>query len=218
MKRIISLALVLGLIISAMLIYFEPEVVKAVSDSIYVTQTVSSEITISSPDDVTMSDSIPGITGNKNSPRTGSVTWTIKCNDADGYTVSVKAASSPAMKLDSTYYFSDYTPAVSGTPDYNWSSPAAGDAEFGYTVNAAAADTVTKFKDNGSSCNTGSNNSSDTCWYNFSTSDEQIIDHATGPSGSSGDNVQLAFKTESNEKFLKEGNYVATITATATVK
>jgi len=216
MREIISLTLFLGLLISGGLIYFEPEMAKAVSDAITITQAVSSEITISSPADVTMSAAIPGITGNAGSPRTGSATWTVKTNNATGFSLALAASTAPAMQLDATWYFSDYTPATAGTPDYNWSSPASGAAEFGYTVEpATAADTVQKFLDNGTACATGTLNTVDKCWYNFSTTSETVINRTTNTE-SAGEAEVVKFQTESNAKYLKEGNYVATITATAT--
>jgi len=217
MKEIISLTLIAGLLISTIFVYFEGELIKAITDQIIVTQDVSDEISISSPADVTMSASIPGITGNPGSPRTGSVTWTIKTNNAVGFTMALNASTSPAMQLDATYNFSDYTPATSGTPDFTWSSPLSGQAEFGYTVEPeTVADTVQLFRDDGASCNIGTNNTIDRCWYNFTTSTVAVINRSTN-TDVGGEDELVKFQTESNAKFLKEGNYTATITATATM-
>lgn len=217
MKKIISLTLITGLLISTIFVYFEGELTEAITDEIIVTQNVSDEITISSPADVAMSGSIPGITGNPGSPRTGSATWTVKTNNALGFTMALNATASPAMQLDATYNFSDYTPATSGLPDFTWSSPASGQAEFGYTVEPeTVADTVQLFKDDGTSCNTGANNAANRCWYNFTTSTVTVINRTTN-TDVSGEDELVKFQTESNAKFLKGGNYTATIIATATM-
>lgn len=217
-KKDVSAVLAIMMLAYPVYAYFEPLAVKAASanDSITVTQAVSSEITISSPTDVTMSSAIPGITGNPGSPRTGSATWTVKTNNTTGFYMALKSSTNPSMQLDATYNFSDYSPASAGVPDYTWASPASSAAEFGYTVEPeTAADTSTKFKDSGAACNTGSLNTADKCWYNMGTSDETVVSRSTN-TDSSGEDEVVKFQTESNAKYLKEGNYTATITATVT--
>jgi hypothetical protein len=125
MKRILSLVLAINLMSYTSFLALEPGIVNAVEDSIVVTQGVTEEITISSPVDVTMSSTIPGITGNLGSPRTGSTTWTVKTNNTTGFAMAIKSTSSPSMILDGTYNFSDYSPAVANVSDYNWGSPSA---------------------------------------------------------------------------------------------
>jgi len=207
------------LLVTIFFSYFEPMISIAASanDSITVTQAVSSEISISSPADVTMSSAIPGMTGNLGSPRTGSATWTVKTGNTTGFILALKASTAPAMRLDATYNFSDYSPAVAGTPDYNWISPAASEAEFGYTVEpATSADAAQIFKDNASNaCNSGSTQTPGKCWYNFTISDVTVINRSTATLAS-GEAETVNFQTESNAKYLKEGSYTATITATAT--
>jgi len=217
-KKDVAAAVALLSLFYPLYAYFEPLMTKAASasDFIVVTQAVSSEITITSPADVTMSAAIPGITGNPGSPRTGSTTWTVKTNNTTGFTLALKSSTTPSMRLDATWTFSDYSPATAGTPDYNWTSPAASAAEFGYSVEpATAADATAKFKDNGSACNTGTNVTANKCWYNMSITDEAVVNRSTETS-STGEAEVVRFQTESNAKYLKEGNYTATITATAT--
>ena len=186
------------------------------NDSIVVTQVVGGELSISQPADVTMSSAIPGITGNPGSPRTGSATWTVITSNTSGFYLTLKSSTNPSMQLDATYNFSDYSPASAGVPDYTWASPASSAAEFGYTVEPeTAADTSTKFKDNGSACNTGSLNTANRCWYNMSTTDQTVIERSSN-TDTGGEDEVVRFQTESNGKYLKEGDYIATITATAT--
>ncbi len=211
---------VLALSLSFCLIYgyFEPLAAGAasVNDSITVTQVVSSEIAISSPANVSMSSPIPGITGNPGVPRTGSATWTVTTNNTAGFNLALKSNTNPSMQLDATYNFSDYSPATAGTPDFAWSSPAAGAAEFGFTIEPeTTADTAAKFMDNAASCNIGTANAANRCWYNMATTDVTAVTRTTN-TDSTGEDEIVRFQTESNAKYLKEGNYVATITATAT--
>lgn len=173
-------------------------------------------ISISSPADVTMSAAIPGITGNPGAPRTGSATWTVKTDNPAGFTLSLAATTSPAMQLDDTWNFSDYTSPTSTEPEYTWASPASSQAEFGYTVEPeTAADTATLFKDDGAAaCNTGALNGTNTCWDAASTTAVTIVNRSTD-TDPTGEDELVKFQTESSAKFLKEGNYTATITATA---
>ncbi len=90
-------------------------------------------------------------------------------------------------------------------------------AEFGYSVEpATVADTVTAFKDDGVNCNIGALNTVSKCWLNASTTNFTVINRTTETT-SAGEAEIVRFQTESNAKYLKEGNYTATITATATM-
>jgi len=219
MKKIISLILISGLLGMTVYSVLEAEIIKAqASDAVVVTQAVSAEITISAPADITMSPAIPGMTGNFGSPATGSVSWTVTTNNVQGYNLKLKAAAAPALALDATWNFSDYSPATTAAPDFSWASPATGTAEFGFTVEpATVADTDSFFMDNGTACNAGTANAVDKCWWNFATTDKQIVYRTSGETSSAGEVVVVKFRAESNAKYLKEGDYTATITATATM-
>lgn len=212
MKEIISLTLIIGLVLMAGFVYFEPEQAEAVEDVIIVTQNVTGEISISSPSDVTMSPDIPGMTGGTGD---GSATWTVVTSDTSGFNLSLKASTDPAMQSGANS-FADYTAAGGTTPDYDWSIAAA-DSEFGFTVEpATVADTDTKFKDNGSACNTGALNTADKCWLDFTTSNVQVINRTSGATSSSGEAEVVKFKAQSGTSHYQvEGSYTATITATA---
>ena len=211
MKQIVSLTLVMGLILMTTLVYFEPEITKAVEDEITVSQNVTSEISISSPSDVTMSPAIAGMTGGTGD---GSATWTVITSDTSGFSMSLKASTDPALKAGS-YTFADYTAVGGTTPDYTW-TVAAADSEFGYSVEpATTADTATIFKDDGADCNAGSLNTADKCWLDFTTSNVQVINRSSETS-SSGEAEVVKFKAQSGSShFQEEGTYTATVTATA---
>jgi hypothetical protein len=171
-------------------------------------------ISISLPANVTMSPSIGGISGGTAS---GSASWTVTTDNPAGFSLTIKTTSTPSMILDETWNFSDYSPTIANLPDYNWQSPSSGQAEFGYTVEPETpADTVQLFKDDGNSCNSGNQNNIDTCWLNASTTNMTIINR-TSRTDSDGEIEKIKFKVQSNGKFLKEGNYIATIIVTAVV-
>jgi len=173
-------------------------------------------ITISSPGDVSLNPTIPGISGNAGAPASGEAVWTVITDSPAGFNLKVRASTDPAMKLDDTYYFDDYGPVAAGSPDYDWTSPGAGNAEFGFTVEPeTASDTVKLFTDNGAdSCDTGGFNNLNTCWFDFNGSNDINTIYRPNRTDSDGELEKLKFRVESNAKFLKEGYYDATIIVT----
>jgi len=164
-------------------------------------------ISLSSPPDIIMSPTIGGLTGGMS---TGTASWTIITDNPTGYTASIKANSSPALKKGADS-FSDYTPAGLN-PDFTW-VVADTDAEFGFTPEGS--DIVQKYRDNGTGCNTGTLDTSNSCWYYFSTTDENIAFSSVSnqPDGTA---TTVKFRAEvGNSRFQKEGNYTATIIFTA---
>ncbi len=201
--------------------FVEPAILGAVEDQFEITQTVTSEVSVkTTADDVTMSPSIPGLSGGTANGQTYIV---IETNDSAGYSMTIKASSSPAMQGDTQGGdIDDYSEALADVPDYTFSVPANG-AEFGYTVSASTtADLSQIFKDDGlSSCNepAGSDtNASDTCWLGLSTSQETIINR-TSETGAGGATTTIFFRVQiqSNPSpAVPEDTYTATTTLTAT--
>lgn len=172
-------------------------------------QMLETYISISSPADVTMAPGIGGVAGGTGN---GSASWTIITDNLAGYSLSIKATSSPALQSGANS-FADYTPVLSGTPDYNWSIDVA-DSEFGFTPEGN--DIIQKYKDNGSdSCGVGSNDTADRCWYDLATSNESIA-NASSANHPSGTATTVKFRAESGSSNVQsEGDYTATITLTA---
>lgn len=172
-------------------------------------------LSISSPFDVIMSPAIGGVTGGTGD---GQALWTVTTDNLAGYTLKIKASASPSLKCESggcnigVDSFADYSPAGSA-PDYNWQISAA-DSEFGFTPEGIHI--TQKYKDNGvDTCNTGANDTADKCWYNFSTSNEDIASSLSSnhPTGTA---TTVKFRAQSGASHLQvEGNYQAAITATA---
>jgi len=217
--KILSVALIINLLFFSVYVFFEPQSVRALEDQIRITQTVTAEISITSPGDVTMSPSIPGMTGSGGVPSTGSATWTVITNNIQGFSMTIKSSTTPAMRGDATSdYFDDYTTTNLNIPDHIWGILSDA-AEFGYTVEPeTVADTVQLFRDNGTFCNQpGIQNQIDRCWLNASTSAVTIINR-TASTTSSGEAEVVKFQVEQGASTFKlEDTYTATTTVTVVV-
>ena len=205
--------------IAVVFVTFEPLTIRAVQDTVIITAEVTEEISIDTPVDVTMSPSIPGMTGSAGTPSSGSVTWTVKTANATGFNMKIQASTDPALKTGDEYWewFADYVPAAAGSPDFAWATPGnAGSAEFGFTVEpATTADTDTLFFDDGADCDTGALNGADSCWLDFIGAVDIDIINRGSATAAGGEAEVVKFRAESNAKHLKEGDYTATITVTA---
>lgn len=216
-KEALGGAVILTLVIAMMFTLVEPGLSFAIEDQFTVSQTVTSEISFATTaTDVTMSPSLGGITGGTSN---GTTTVVVLTNDSSGYTMTIKASTSPAMDGETTTgTIADYTPAAVGVPDFTYSVPSS--AEFGYTVLASTtSDLAQKFKDDGAStCNTGSADTSGaaSCWYGLSTAATSTIFRTTATSAS-GSTSSVVFKLTINSgSFVPEDTYKATTTLTAT--
>lgn len=158
--------------------------------------------------DVTMSPSLGGLSGGTSN---GSTATTVTTDGAAGYQMSIKASSTPAMQGNSgNATIADYTPATSN-PDFTF-SVAATDGEFGFTPEGV--DIAQKYKDNGSSCNTGSSDAADSCWNALPSINETIASRssANNPSGTL---TTIKFRvTLGSSHFQLQDTYVATSTIT----
>lgn len=169
---------------------------------------LGSFISLSAPSDVTLS---PALDVTTRGASTGSASWTVTTDNSAGYTLKVSASTDPALKSSSDSFL-DYNPA-GANPDYTWSISNTTSA-FGYSPEGS--DIVSRFKDNGSVCATGSSNGSNTCWDGFTTSDVTVAQgsSANTPSGVS---TTLKFQAEiGSTKTQTAGSYSAVITVTAT--
>lgn len=200
---------------------FEPIIAHGITDQFEITQEITSEISFrTNPNDVTMTPAIQGLTGGN---AFGTSTVAINTNHPSGYNMTIHFATSTAMQgegLNSD--ISNYTPAVGGTPDYNF-SVGANSAEFGYTVNSetTAGDIDVRFKDNGSNACNGAFAGTQVgkCWYNVAdaTSPVGIINRTT-PTPGTGATSTIVFQvgvTLNPIPAIETGFYTATATLTA---
>lgn len=207
-KKVLSISLISLLSFSALYVVIEPVVVSALSatDDIVVTLTVDSGITISSGSDVTMSPNL-GVSSNTS---TGSSSWIVKTNHATGYSLAVKASSSPAL-VSGSNSFADYTEGITGTPEV-WSL-ATGAKEFGYS--AYGDDVLDATWGAGSSCGSGATIPNDLKYLGTKTTDK-IIATRNVVTPTSGVTTNICFAAEQKDIYAPSGTYTATITATAT--
>lgn len=185
----------------------EPIVGHAVSasDEVLVTLTVEAGISITSPSDETMSRNI-GVSADT---ATGDTVWNVKTNNAAGYTLSVKATTSPAMHNGSNS-IDDYTPAVAATPE-TWSVSSG--AEFGFSAFGTDVPTGTWGTD--SDCIAAAHVPSAGLLYrDFDTSDIQIATRAATTTTAGVDST-VCFAVEQDTFYIPSGVYQASIVATA---
>jgi hypothetical protein len=185
---------------------FETADAATATDNVIVTLDVTTGITISDGADVTMAPNI----GVASDGSIGSSSWTVRTNAVNGYTLAVKASSSPAL-VSGPNSFADYTEGTLGVPEV-W-SVGAGDKEFGYS--AYGTDTATATWGTSLSCGAAGVPAGAQKYVGFQTSDKTIATRAT-VTPTSGIATTICFAAAQNAVYAASGTYTATITATAT--
>ncbi len=176
------------------------------SDTVIITLNVTAGISITSPADATMSTAV-GVAQNS---AVATTTWNVKTNNNLGYTLAVKATSTPAMQSSTNTIGDDQT----GAPAF-WSTPF-GTYEFGYS--AFGTDVPTGTWGTGSLCSTTTNahaTSTTLKYKGFTTSDVTIATRSSTTTTSGVDST-VCYAVEQNNSYIPSGTYKATIVATAT--
>jgi len=210
----ISFSAVLVVLFLIILTYFGTGFVIAqtsASDTVVVTLNVTSGIAIDSPADVTMSRNL----SMSNMTAVGTSTWTVTTNNITGYSLTIKATSSPAMQQNATTTIDDYH---TGTPD-TW-SVSAGTAKFGYSAYGTDVTTVpTSPWGTGSTCSSAVNThapSTSLKYLGFTTSTSSPeIARRSATTTFAGSATTVCFAVEQNAFYISSGTYTATIIATA---
>jgi hypothetical protein len=192
------------------LLQFYPiiETVTAASatDNVIVTLDVTAGITISNGADVTMAPNL-GVAADQS---IGTSSWIVRTNGVDGYTLAVKASTTPALKNGVVDSFADYTEASAGVPEV-W-SVASSTKEFGYS--AYGTDTSTGTWGTAASCGAAGIPDVAQKYVGFTTSDKIIATRAT-VTPNAGITTNICFAAQQNAVYAASGTYTATITATA---
>lgn len=166
----------------------------------------NSSISITTPSDLALS-SFSGLSGGGSE---GTVTWNVLTDNIAGYSISIAASTSPALKSSSDS-FADYSPS-GANPDYNFTNLAS-NSSFGFSPEGV--DISSKYKDNGSSCNIGSLDTLSKCWDGLSTTPKTIGGSTVGNMPLGTDST-VRFRAESGSSHIQtSGAYSATITVTA---
>ncbi len=165
-------------------------------------------LSITAAESVIMNPSIGGITGGVSN---GSTSVSVLTDSPSGYSLTIEASDNPAMQ-SGVGTIADYIPVSSPDPDVTFIT-APTDAHFGFSPEGA--DIVSRFKDNGSFCNLGTNDTPLTCWDGLSTSAITIAEGVANQPG--GATTTVNFRVEvGNAAGVPAGVYVATTTLTAT--
>ena len=155
---------------------------------------------------VTMSPSIPGLTGGTSN---GQTSLTVSTDNPAGYETKIKADSSPAL-ITSYDSFADYVPA-GANPDYTFAN-AASNSSFAFTPEGS--DIAPRYKNSGASCGVGSDDDANACWDGLSTTDRTVAlrNSDNMPLGTV---TTLKFRAASGSSHVQQdGVYTATTTIT----
>ncbi len=155
---------------------------------------------------VTLTPSIPGITGGE---ANGSTSVTVITDSPSGYSLSIAASDNPAMQ-SVTDTILDYD--TSGAADFTFSVPPE-EARFGFTP--SGSDIVDRYLDDGGVCGVGTFDAGGTCWDGLSTS-PQIVSQSSTANHPLGTPTVFDFRVGvSANALVPPGTYVATTTITA---
>ncbi len=209
LKKTMALTLAFSFLAYAVAAAVEPMVANAVTDDVVVSLTVNTEISITSPADTTLLPAM-GITSNS---AIASSTWNVKTNDAAGYILYIKNASTTqALKgiPSSIGNFADYTETVANTPD-TWAVDAS-TYQFGYSVRGTDVNTGTYGTD--TTCGAAGTPSANLKFRSASTTNIQAATR-TSTTTTAGIDTIACWAAGQNGVYAPGGSYSATLTATA---
>ncbi len=164
-------------------ICMEPLAIRAQEDTstFTINQTITQESSfLVEPTDVTMSGTIPGLTGGT---ALGSTQFVVLSNNATGYYVDIAYEDNGTEQamlghITNSEAIRDYGGDVAGEPSFGFTASTS--AQFAYSVTSSTtADTDQSFRHNGATCNTGSNDTVNTCWKEPTVSAFRIVDRST---------------------------------------
>ncbi|MEI6346145.1 MAG: hypothetical protein WCO79_02840 [bacterium] len=212
----VALSLVVSLVMFAFFPIFEPgfAVAATAADNVVVTLNVSAGISITSPTDATMSNTI-GVSVNK---AIATTTWNVKTNNVAGYTLALKSATSstPAMKqdTDNTKVIADNTTGAV-TPAL-WGTMGASTAEFGYSGYGTDVSSGTYGSD--TSCGATSTPSTALKYTSLRVTDRTLSSRSSTTTQAGVDTVVCYAVEQGSNFYIASGTYTATLTATATTQ
>lgn len=164
-------------------------------------------ISMTTPVAVTMAPSLGGLTGGIS---TGSTSVVVVTDSPAGYQIMIRASNTPAMQ-SGVNLIADYVP-VGAVPDFAFVNVAT-DVHFGFSPEGT--NLATRYKDNGTVCGVGGNDTAQRCWDGLSTSDRTIVT-ATASNHPAGATTTIRFQVGIGGKIaVPQGVYTATTTITA---
>lgn len=170
----------------------------------------TSTISISATGAITMT---PSLVGTVAGTSTGQSTVLVTTNNSNGYNLYIEADTAPALQAGANS-FADYTPG-GAAPDLSFTNSAS-TKQFGYSPEGTHI--VSRFKDDGSNCNTGALDTADSCWDGLSTSPEAI---ATSGAGNAPGGTNTTVKLQAvigSATTLNAGSYAANLVFSAVMQ
>lgn len=164
-------------------------------------------ISMTSVTPVVLFPALGGLTGGVSN---GEMNVVVTTNSRAGYELLISADNSPAMQKHDEF-IEDYISINTNDPDFDFEIDSSR-ALFGYSVKG---DDVTDFwKNDGTDCNQGGNNTARACWFGLSTADQVIANG--GVNGPDGATTTIYFRVGiGGDVIVEGGDYVATTTLTA---
>ncbi|MBM3250723.1 MAG: hypothetical protein FJZ07_00560 [Candidatus Nealsonbacteria bacterium] len=178
---------------------------RQIEEAIYISLTVPDEgdLVIDQPNN--MEINVHKVTNTA----TGGV-WRVQTNAPAGYTLSFSAGQTNCLRKDGSAYFTDYTEALTGTPEA-WSADSSsyqfGFSAFGNDVNTGTWGSGTVCYDAGTTIPTNK-------YYLGLKGTENILVASSGES-TAGTNTALCLAAEQKDVFAPNGSYSCQITGTA---
>lgn len=164
-------------------------------------------LAMSQPDPVSLSPALSGVTGGVSN---GSTTINVITDNPAGYELLISASTDPAMQSEE-YTIADYQPS-GAAPDLDFTT-ASTSAHFGFSVESV--DASSRFFNNGSSCDTGDNNTPLVCWDGLSMDPTTVAATSTSNHPDGTDTI-IHFRVGVGDSVMQPpGTYVATTTITA---
>ena len=164
-------------------------------------------LSITAASDVLMSPSIGGLTGGT---ANGSTSVVVLTDSPAGYELTISAENSPAMQGVSGTIL-DYVPVADPLPDYTFTTGAS-DAHFGFSPEGV--DIVTRYRNSGAVCGSGSSDDASACWDGLAVSDTAIARGSANQPG--GATTTIRFRVGlGGDANVVAGTYIATTTLTA---
>lgn len=165
-------------------------------------------ITLTLPSSSALSPELNSLVGGQAS---AAATMTVITTNSTGYSLAIKASTTPAMQAASAS-IADYTTA-GAVPDYAWQVSSTA-AEFGFS--AASVDSVDRYRHNGSACNQSAGAVTvGTCWDALSTS-YRLISQSAANNEPSGATTTVSLQAEiGSQAMTAPGSYSAAIIVTA---
>lgn len=166
-------------------------------------------LSLSAVPDAVLSPAIPGLSGGT---ANASTSFLVKTDSPSGYSVTLQASTTPALRADAVGDVIDnYTPS-GATPDFTFAVSST-QAEFAFTPEGTAV--ALRYQDSGGVCGVAGSDTESACWDSVTTSAREIVRSAVGnhPNGAT---TTLRFRVGVGASAgVTAGSYVAPLVVTA---